>query len=634
VVADESPAVKKAAGIFYTPPDVVDYIVSQTLGRMLARRTVFDIAGQTQPGHAGRPHAPLTVLDPTCGGGFFLIRAYQFLMDWYLDQYVRLGPAEHTQQVHKPPGGRWRLRTKERMRILQEHIFGVDLDPLAVEVTRRSLLLMSTDVETETQGGAAGAVGKNIRCGNMLVGPGFENGGRREGNFASHHRSTGGFDWNAEFPRIAAAGGFDAVIGNPPYVDSESMTIHLKGTRDYCATRYQSAAGNWDIFCVCSERALQLCRADGLVSFIVPNKIGSADYARHIRRLLTSENRLLSLRDYSEVPVFSAGVYPIVFVVAKAKAAWLRTSAQQSGAGFQRARSAKKRPTVRFEKMASRADGKIEVGHNRELDYGLFSSPPGRPWPAFGTPDAAKIVEKLGRLEPLSSVANVVGAATVAEAYDIRPLIRERPGAPGTALRLVNSGTIDRYSCLWGNKRCRYIGNSYLRPVIDAEDEARLPARRRQQARMEKIIVAGMTKRLECIVDPDGTLLAGKSTTIVTSGLDLRLLLGLLNSRLVSFYFSTVFGGNRLQGGYLRVGPPQVRTIPIPIDLPDRHSERGAELSELVGRMLGLQTQQQSAATRQQRTALDHQIQSLDQQIDGLVYHLYDLTDEEIHTIT
>jgi hypothetical protein len=613
-VADQHRETKKAAGAFYTPARVVNDIVKQTLGRVLAGKTPFEVAARTRSWQPNARRRPLAVLDPTCGGGYFLTRAYQYLLDWYLRKYVADDFLRHTDRVSKSRDGPRRLTGAERMRILRDHIYGVDIDPLAVEVTRRSLLLKAFQGREIERVRATRDLGKNIKRGNALIGRGFEQHGRREDFHLWERSPFDVFHWSSEFPHVAAAGGFDGVIGNPPYIDSEWMTTYLKSTRDYCAGRYEAAAGNWDMFCVCSERALQLCRPGGLVSFIVPNKIGSANYARHIRRLLASDNRLLSLRDYSHVPVFPAGVYPIVFVVSKGKPALTSD-------------------TVRYETMKSRGPGEIAIGETLELDYRQFCSPAGCPWPVLTTAEAAQIVDSMSRFETLASVADVGGAATVAEAYDIRPLIRDCRGKSSGALKLVNSGTIDRYACLWGVKKCRYIGQSYVRPVIGVELEPRLPTRRRQQARRAKIIVAGMTRRLECIADLDGNVLAGKSTTIVTSDVDLRFLLGLLNSRLVSFYFSAVYGGNKLQGNYLRIGPPQVRTIPVPAASRRVHDRFRAGVSELVDAMLELKTKQQAADNPKQQTALDQRILAVDRQIDRLVYRLFDLTEEEIRTV-
>jgi type I restriction-modification system DNA methylase subunit len=134
---EDKPEVKKAGGVYYTPTYIVDYIVSQTVGQMVAGKTPDQVRGKN----------PLRILDPACGSGSFLLGAYQFLLDWYRDHYIAdpKGP-EHWAKSRDPrlyqsASGDWKLTTDERKQILLSHIYGVDIDPQAVEVTKLSLLL-------------------------------------------------------------------------------------------------------------------------------------------------------------------------------------------------------------------------------------------------------------------------------------------------------------------------------------------------------------------------------------------------------------------------------------------------------------------------------------------------------------
>ena len=97
------------------------------------------------------------------------------------------------------------------------------------------------------------------------------------------------------------SGGFDIVLGNPPYIDSETMTHRLcQACASYCNARYRTATGNWDLFCIFIEKGLDLCKSGGLVSMIVPNKLASAHYATQTRALLAGENQLQAITDYSK----------------------------------------------------------------------------------------------------------------------------------------------------------------------------------------------------------------------------------------------------------------------------------------------------------------------------------------------
>src|SRR5690606_5422335 len=121
-----------------------------------------------------------------CGSGSFLLGAYQFLLDWYRDRYVEDGPKKHATgkqpRLYHHPSGEWRLTTSERKRILLSHIYGVDIDAQAVEVTKLSLLLKMLEGESKevidaqlqlVSERALPDLDENIKCGNSLIGPDF-----------------------------------------------------------------------------------------------------------------------------------------------------------------------------------------------------------------------------------------------------------------------------------------------------------------------------------------------------------------------------------------------------------------------------------------------------------------------------
>ena len=163
---------RKAGGVYYTPTYIVDYIVRHTVGNWLAGRKI-----------SSRSPLTLRVLDPACGSGSFLLGAYQFLLDWHLDQYLRKPDtwAKGKSPVYQAAQGIWKLTIDERKRLLLDHIFGVDIDPQAVEVTKLSLLLKVLEGEDEQSVGqmklfherALPDLGRNIKCGNSLIGPDF-----------------------------------------------------------------------------------------------------------------------------------------------------------------------------------------------------------------------------------------------------------------------------------------------------------------------------------------------------------------------------------------------------------------------------------------------------------------------------
>jgi hypothetical protein len=548
---------KKNRGVYYTPAIVVDYIVKQTIGRGLA----------AQAGRSG-DLSLFQVLDPACGSGAFLLGAYRYLLDWQLQRYLAAGK---TSALVPDSQGHWQLSIADRLRLL-EHLYGVDIDPEAIGVTKLSLWLMALSPDSLDR--SLPDLSHQLRCGNALID-------------ADCHS----FSWQQAFPTILTNGGFEVVIGNPPYLDSEGMTLHLPHWRRACSQQYRSAVGNWDLFCVFIEKAIDLCRSSGWISLIVPNKLASADYARPVRQLLSQTTQLLHIRDYAAVPVFAASVYPLVFVAQKGVAS---------------------NSPLLYEAMQDLQ----QVQSSRSIDLPAQS---GEVW-RFTTPFSQALLSRLQTLPALGDIACVQGAATVAEAYQIQALIQDQPQLTSHDLQVINSGTIDRYRLLWGQKPLRYLGQVYHHPYIAAAHGGKLPAKRYQQATQPKIIVAGLSQRLECAIDRTGSVLAAKSTSIIWQAetLDLRYLLGLLNSQLLSVYFRHSFGGNRLQGGYYRIGPPQLRSLPIYLPNWENVTDRQRYI-----RLIALVDQQLSATTASQ-------FGQLDQAIDRLVYALYGFNDAEM----
>jgi len=527
---------RRSGGIYYTPQPVVDYVVRSTISLHLAADTTIP-----------------QVLDPACGGGAFLLSTYQYLL-------------EHRSTLdfdHQD---------------LSSYIHGVDIDPIGVAITQASLWLQS--IEQWGMGNHSNRMLQrlktNIRCGNAVI---------------DSDSDLSGFNWQSVFPEILSDGGFDLVIGNPPYMDAELMSSDYPNWRTYCAQQYQTATGNWDLFCVFIEKALQLCRSGGFTSLVVPNKLLSAGYAAATRQLLRQTSQLQAIRDYSTVAVFEASVYPVVYITQKIN--------QGDTARFL------------YEKMLTIEQ--IGETHWMQIKH------PTQPWLVTGS----ELIQQLDQLTKLDSITAVVGAATVAEAYALTHWIQTCPTPEPSDLRLVNSGTIDRYRNLWGQKRLRYLGQTYQHPIVAAERLLHLSPKRLDQARQPKIIVAGMSQRLECILDQTGGILAGKSTSVIrqTDIVDLRYLLGLLNSRLLSFYLLTRFGGNRLQGGYLRIGPPQLRQLPIVVPVLNQSCQKSeyGQIIDLVDQLINF-----NSVTDIKK------IHEIDSKIDSIVYQIYQLSSTEI----
>ncbi len=265
-------------------------IVRHTVGALLEGKT---------PTQA----AKLRIVDPACGSGSFLLGAYQYLLDWHRDWYVADGAAKHTDVIYEGAGGVWKLTTAERKRILLANLYGVDIDAQAVEVTKLSLLLRVLEGESEQsitrqlemfKQRALPDLGDNIKCGNSLIGYDAPDG-----------TTANPFDWPTEFKAITKAGGFDAVIGNPPYIRIQTLREFAPGDVEYYKTTYAAAAkGNYDIYVVFVERGLQLLSAKGRLGFILPHKFFNAQYGEPIRALLARDRALSHVVHFGDKQIF------------------------------------------------------------------------------------------------------------------------------------------------------------------------------------------------------------------------------------------------------------------------------------------------------------------------------------------
>ena len=170
---EEKPEVRKAGGVYYTPTYIVEYIVKNTIGKLLEGKTPQEVS-------------LLKFVDPACGSGSFLLGAYEYLLDWHVRWYAANDPQKWAREkqpaIFQAAGGGWQLTTSEKKRILLNNLYGVDIDAQAVEVTELSLLLKVLEGENqETMGKQLGLfkervlpdLSANIKCGNSLIGPDY-----------------------------------------------------------------------------------------------------------------------------------------------------------------------------------------------------------------------------------------------------------------------------------------------------------------------------------------------------------------------------------------------------------------------------------------------------------------------------
>lgn len=397
--------------------------------------------------------------------------------------------------------------------------------------------------------------------------------------------------WQLYFPKVFRDnGGFDIVIGNPPYVDSEEMTRSMPELREVYSRLFDSAKGNWDLFVLFIEKGIRLLKNDAVISFIVPNKLVSAPYTTALRKIM-QKNRVVEMRDYSEVNVFkTAAVYPVVF-----RLQLTSSNLPVSMDVMQDMEHISNHNLIVAEKFYENIDWD-KYFHSSQADI--------------------QIIDKLNSFKRLSEIAKVNGAATVNEAYLVKEFLFDGSPEDVDVKKFINTGGIDPYRSMHGESPIRYLKGAYTYPLVKNQDLKEMSSKRYSESNAEKIIIGGMTKVLECYYDV-GEYLAGKSTTIVYGCKRLKYIIAILNSKLMTYYYQTFYNSMSLAGGFYRIGAPQIKTLPIAF--PNKDSIIDA-VEEMVDRII-------EAKNNRIDTML------IEKEIDKMVYEIYGLTDVEIEIV-
>lgn len=578
---EEKPEVRKAGGVYYTPSYIVNYIVERTVGEALKDKSPTDAA-------------QLRIVDPACGSGSFLLGAYQYLLDWHMRWYTENDPAKCAR--HKTPpvflskGGEWRLTARKKKEILLNNIFGVDIDAQATEVTKLSLLLKVLEGETEETVAASlklfhdralPDLGNNIRHGNSLIGSEFLTQGQLQLALPDNEKMWT-FDWQKAFPKVFAAGGFDVVIGNPPYLSyagRQSVEIPDE-VRKYYNDHFESRG--WPTaHTLFLEKAIKhLSRR--FVSFIVPDQVGHLDQYNSIRNVATRECGLREVRYWGE-KVFKGALTPALTLVLDKKHLGCETKV--------------------FSKDNTEQQGTISGG--KVWDFSL----------------SADLVQKLrANSFSLDKLVSDCGIRTTSAKDQVFPLAEVK----GKHVAALEGKQINRYSCSPAQIAVR---TDSRKSVLfgKAENYAKAVFLIRQTAAFP---IVGPHEHVPHFRNSLHGLSAPEH------GLDVRYVVGLLNSKVIRFaYTSTVREAQQRTFPQVKIGA--LRNLPIrSIDLgkPDERRLHD-EIVQLVSRALEVQKKIGSEKNPMRRDSLSHQFTTTDEQIDAAVFRLYNLSAEEVRVI-
>lgn len=600
VKVELKPEVKKAGGVYYTPTYIVDYIVKRTLGKLLDGKSPKEVT-------------TMRVLDPACGSGSFLIGAYQFLLNWYRDRYVEEGWQKHKNEIALDAVGNWRLTLSEKKKILTRHIYGVDIDSQAVEVTKLSLLLKVLESETQLKlfhERALPDLGKNIKCGNSLIGPDFYESQQMMLLDEDDRYRVNVFDWKEGFPNAMKNGGFDAVIGNPPY-----GYMIAQPEQEYFSATYPNQDYQKDLYLLFLERCnTGLIARNGLFGMIFPNPWLTNLLQRNIRKFVVGNTQIKEIVHF-KFPVFAKATVDTQIVVLKNE-----RPASDSETSVHIAESLEifKSPTGQL-KTLRHSQGKWQ-----RLDGGVIN--------IFSSLKEEALAEKCAMsAAPLHTLYHTnVGIKPYQVGKGIPPQTRN---VVETRPFDANNKIDDRYRrCLRGSDISRYL----IAPIEDRFLRyGKWLAEPRPAANFDapqKILMRQTGDSLIAALDCNQHICLNNMHVLVprADDPDIRYVLGIINSRLMNWYYHTL----NPEVGEVFAEVKKTNVDKLPIRVPDAKSRKQTDLHDrikkLVGELIEIIRKARDARTDHERTVLERESQSTDRQIDRLVFELYGLNAEEI----
>jgi type I restriction-modification system DNA methylase subunit len=315
VVIEDTAELRKKEGIYYTPRYIVDYIVAHTLGEKIKPILAEAKALLGYKNYQGafdkiRQLSEIKVLDPAMGSGSFLLGAFDTLVAAYKDYNAECEKQKRANgngdALFDAPEGKPQPVDQLGTRVVEQNLFGVDLDQQAVEVAKLNLWirLMAAEKDSIWLKLHDPANGKKSRS--LL--PALTNNFKR-GNSLIDDKAVAGdaaFDWKNQFPETMKRGGFDVVIGNPPYERIQTMMGNAPQAVEFLKANYRSgASGNFDIYVCFIEHGLELLNADGVFGYICPHKFFEADYGVGIRTLLAEGKHVREIVSFGHQFVFA-----------------------------------------------------------------------------------------------------------------------------------------------------------------------------------------------------------------------------------------------------------------------------------------------------------------------------------------
>jgi len=546
----ESHARRKEHGIYYTPPYIVDYIVRNTLGELLKRKRPSEIE-------------KIRALDPACGSGSFLIKSFDLLNEYWKEKDKDYAQA---QLDTTGQGTTFTRKTK----ILQNNIFGVDLDKQAVEIAQLNLLLKIAE-----KGHRLPLLQQNIKCGNSLIDDPTVAGDKY-------------FKWEEKFEVILDEGGFDVVIGNPPYVRPHKMD---EKDKEFFWKNLKTFKAKSDLYSCFMEKGINLLREGGLFSFIVPHTWTSLESFYEIRKYILENCKVLKLVRLPKKVFQDATVETTIFILAKEPNKKNRDNNKIV------VEALNEKGDITFVKKFTQS----QITNNYLYNFELYTEE-----------YANKILYKVKQTG--ERLGNLIDFVYGLKTGDDQKFLFDEP-KNNECKKLLRSKDIGRYVKEFKGKYVWYVPNLMIRNKKTARPGGK------ERFETEKIVVARMGKQVVATYDDedyyvkDAMLLLKKSEES-----DLKYITAILNSKLINYYYKSYF---------ITIDVLKNALLELPIASADRNTI--ANISEKVKKIeeRNKRLNEMGDKKTDERARIDEEIKKTDKEIDELVYKLYGITEEE-----
>ena len=521
----------------------------------------------------------LRILDPACGSGSFLIVAFQRLLDWHLVYYEANGGMAKFKRVLQPTQtGGLRLTTTERKRILLANIFGVDINSQFKLFHERALP----------------DLGSNIKCGNSLVGSDFYAQENLPELSEDDHYRINTFDWNFEYPAVFKDGGFDVVIGNPPYIFArgENFTSHEKY---YFYKKFKQQNYQLNTYPIFIEHGIDLLRKDGVFGYITPNNWLTISTLKKFRDYIMSSVGDLCIVNYKYKVFDGANVDTATITLRKSQPTKIKLFASSRPDELELVRECSSKELLALQSIGFSSGGS---GHD-------------------------DIIKKMNCFPRLGSVANIksglkayqVGKGKPVQTSEIKDGRRfhARSAIDITYGRYLQGVDVRRYLLNWSGEWLSY-GNWLAEPRRSAPFDGMRILVRQIPSKPPYMINACIADDLY-YNDINSMVVFPKADIFV----DPKAILGLLNSKLLSFWFNQTY--QKLQRGiFPQFKVNELEQFPMALS-PSLNSQMVVKVDQIIALQLDLD----NGVNR----ITESRIRSLNAQLDALAYQAFGITEEE-----